>query len=265
MTARAPLGLAATLALALCGCAVGPKYAVPPTPTTAGGPFVSADRARAADQPLPPYWWRLYRDPVLDRLVLKALAENNTLKAAAANLAYAQGLLDEARAGRYPTTDLTAGPNYGRSAQQAAAGAPAALSFAAGFTAAYQVDLFGRIRRAIEAAGANLEATQATEDATRVTVAGATAGAYANICGLGEQIDVAKTSLSVVQQTYDITAAQRDAGALSDFEVARQGVLLDQAKAAIAPLEGQRRFALFTLAALIGKTPAEVPADAAAC
>ena len=256
--------MSAALALMLSACAVGPRYQPPPTPSPAQGAFVSTGPA-GADQPLPPMWWRLYQDPVLDRLVQQALVENQSLKVAAANLAYAQALLDEARAGRYPSTNLTAGPSYGRSTTALSTGAPAAWTYAAGFTASYQVDLFGRIRRTIEQASANVEATRAAEDVARVTVAAATAGAYANICGLGEQLDVANRSLAVVKETYDIDVRQRDAGALSDFDVARQGVLLEQARAAIPPLEGQRRSALFALAALIGKTPAEVPADAGAC
>ncbi len=252
------------LALMLSGCAVGPRYRPPATPAAAQGPFVSTG-AGGADQPLPPMWWRLYQDPVLDRLVQQALVENKNLKVAAANLAYAQALLDEARAGRYPSTSLSAGPSYGRSSTSLSLGAPAAWAYSAGFTASYQVDLFGRIRRTIEQASANVEATRAAEDVARVTVAAATAGAYANICGLGEQLDVASRSLAVVQQTYDITVRQRDAGGLSDFDVARQAVLLEQARATLAPLDGQRRSALFALAALIGKAPAEVPAEAAAC
>jgi NodT family efflux transporter outer membrane factor (OMF) lipoprotein len=251
--------------LTLSGCVVGPRYVAPTPPAAAKGAFVSAQGASALDQPLPPRWWRLYNDPVLDRLVEQALVENEDLKVAAANLAYAQGLLDEARAGRFPTTSLAGGPAYGVSTTAAAAGESPNFSYSAAFTASYDFDLFGRIRRAIQSAKANAEAVLAAEDAVRVTVAAETAGAYANICGDARQIAVARASLALVQETYDITLKERNAGALSDFDLAREAVLLEQAKAAIPPLEGQRRFALFTLAALIGKTPAEVPADAAAC
>ncbi len=273
MTLAARMGATARVAalgLVLAGCVVGPRYRTPATPASAAGPFVSAVPASAAGQPLPRHWWRLYQDPVLDNLVERALTQNKDLKVAAANLAYAEGLLEEARAGRYPTTALTTGATYGRSAGQTVLGqttlgSTAGLTYAAGFTASYQIDLFGRVRRAIESAGANVEATADTEDAVRVTVAGETASAYANICGYGRQISVAGRSLAVVQETYDITARQRDAGALSDFEVEREGALLEQARSAIPPLQGQRRAALFTLAALIGATPAQVPAAASAC
>jgi NodT family efflux transporter outer membrane factor (OMF) lipoprotein len=253
-----------SLSLALGACAVGPRYVAPQPPRAAAAPFVSSGPA-GEDQPLPALWWRLYQDPVLDGLVRQALSENESLKVAAANLAYAQALLDQAKAGRYPSTSLTAGPQYGRSATSLLVAAPAAWAYTAGFTASYQVDLFGRIRRAIEQASANVEATRAAEDVARVTVAAATAGAYADICGLGEQLDVARRSVGIAQETYDIDVRQRDAGGLSDFDVARQNVLLQQARAVIPTLEGQRRSSLFALAALIGRTPSEVPAEAAGC
>ncbi|MEO7026732.1 MAG: TolC family protein, partial [Caulobacteraceae bacterium] len=174
-------------------------------------------------------------------------------------------LLQEARAGRYPSTDPSAGATYGRPSAALAVGAPAGWTLAAGFAASYQVDIFGRIRRSIQSANANVQATAAAEDVVRVSVAAAVASAYANICGFGEQIDVARRSETLLARTYDIDVRQRAAGALSDFDIARQAVLLDQARAAIPPLEGQRRSTLFALAALTGLTPAEVPAAAAAC
>jgi NodT family efflux transporter outer membrane factor (OMF) lipoprotein len=257
---------AVTLVFALGGCVVGPRYAAPPTPPSANGGFVSAaSAATAADQPLPPGWWRLFSDPTLDWLVQRALTENQDLKVAAANLAYAQAQVDEARAGRYPSTELLFGPSYGRSQSEVQAHQRASFGWAGGLVAAYQVDLFGRIRRTIQAAKANADALEATEDATRVTVAAETASAYASLCGFGNQIAVAKASLDVVQKTYDLTVLQRNAGAFSDFDVERQAVLLEQAKAAIPPLEGQRRAALFSLAALVGMTPKEFPPQIGAC
>jgi NodT family efflux transporter outer membrane factor (OMF) lipoprotein len=254
------------VALGLAGCAVGPRYTTPPAPASAAGPFVSAASAAAsANEPVPPTWWRLFNDVSLDWLVQRALTENRDLELAAANLAYAQGQVDEAGAGRYPSTDLSFGPGYGRTASDLQAHAPASFGWAGAFTAAYQVDLFGRIHRTIQAAKANAEALAATEDATRVTVVAETAAAYANLCGYGRQASVARASLDVVQKTYDLTVAQRNVGALSDFDVERQGVLLEQARAAIPPLEGQRRAAMFALAALTGMTPKQFPAAISAC
>jgi NodT family efflux transporter outer membrane factor (OMF) lipoprotein len=253
--------LAILAALALDACAVGPKYSSPPPAMPdASGPIAFSTPEAATSEPLPPLWWRLFDDRVLDDLETRALTHNNDLKVAAANLAYAEALLTEAKVGRYPATDLYASPVYGASAGQSPK-----LTYAAGFTAAYQVDLFGKIRRAVEAQRANVGAAQAAEDATRVTLAGNVAAAYANICGYGRQIDVAQRSYGLVKETYDLTVLQRNAGALSDFDVARQGLLLQQSQAAIATLEGQRRAAQATLAAFLGAPISDLPREAAAC
>ena len=261
----------ALAALGLAACAVGPHYVRPSTPPTAATPFVGANSDASVNAPLPADWWRLYDDPVLDRLVGEALTENQDIKVAAANLAYAQAVLGEARAGLLPTTDLAAGATYGRSSTADAIASLKGVKpqngwdYSAGFNAAYQVDLFGRVRRTIEAAHASRDQVEAAEDAVRVTVAAQTASAYANLCGYGQQADVARQSLSLAQQTYDITMRQRELGAASDFDVARAATALEQARAAVPALEGQQRVALFELTALLGKTPAEAPADAAAC
>jgi NodT family efflux transporter outer membrane factor (OMF) lipoprotein len=264
--------LALLAAAALAGCAVGPNYHAPATPPTAAQPFVSTAPASSTADTLPADWWRLYDDPVLDRLVREALVENDDLKVAAANLANAEALVSQARAGLFPSTTTTASFNDERSATAAStipsfarSKEPSLNVYSTGFSAAYQLDLFGQIRRSIEAAKASAQAQQAAEDAVRITVAAETAAAYANVCGYAEQADVARHSVRVVQDSYDITVRQRDAGALSDFDVARQATLLEQTRATIPTLEGQRRAALFELAALLGKTPAEAPADAAAC
>jgi NodT family efflux transporter outer membrane factor (OMF) lipoprotein len=266
----ASLGLIGVLALA--GCEVGPRYETPRTSPTAAQPFVSATpEVAAGDQPLPPNWWRLYNDPILDRLVPEALTENADLKTAAANLSYAQGLLDEAHAGLFPTTELTAGPTYGTSSTSLllsglnGTAAKPQWTYGAGFSASYQLDLFGRIRRGIESARANAQSAADAENVVRVTVAAETAGAYANICAYAQEGAVARHSLSVLQQSYDLLVRERSLGAVSDLDVEREATLLEQTRATVPTIDGQRRAALFELAALLGRTPAQVPADAASC
>ena len=256
----------------LAGCAVGPRYASPAPPARATAAFQSAPQGPTSIDPSSPVWWRLYQDPVLDRLVEQALAENLDLKVAASNLDYAEGLVSEARSDLLPSTTLSAGAAYGRSAtaNQAAIAAgqshaKAGWGYTTGFSAAYQVDLFGQVRRAIEAARANAGSAQAAEDAVRVTVAAETTSAYAQACGYGAQAAVARRSLAAAQDTLDISRRQREAGAISDFDLARAEAALEQARAVVPPLDGQRRTALLELAALLGKTPSEIPPEAAAC
>jgi NodT family efflux transporter outer membrane factor (OMF) lipoprotein len=261
-----PALLGGACAALLAGCVVGPRYVTPTPPPTATAGFVSAQSTPAlSETPLPAHWWRLYQDPALDELVQRALTQNDDLKTAEANLIYAQGLLREARDGRFPTTNLSAGADYGRETLPTGLTAKSRTYELAGFNAAYQLDIFGQITRAIQAARATAEAQAAARDVVRVTVAAQTASAYANICGYGEQLAAARDSLAIVQKTYDLTVTERDAGALSDFDVSREKVILEQTRAQIAPLEGDRRANLFVLAALVGETPAHIPAAAASC
>lgn len=261
MRVNARLLSVALAGFSLTACAVGPTYHAPAAIPDTAGPFASAMGPATAAVAPPADWWRLYQDPVLDGLVQQALTENTDLKVAAANLAYAQALEGEARAGFFPSTTLSGGVPYGKTAPATSAH----TTYDAGFVAAYQVDLFGRIRRGAEAARANSQAARAAQDAVRVTVAAKTAGAYANVCAYAEAAQVARQSVEINQQAYDILVRQRAIGAVSDLDMARQATLLDQARAAAPGLEGQRRAALFELAVLTGKPPADIPAQAAAC
>ncbi len=133
------------------------------------------------------------------------------------------------------------------------------------FQAAYEIDLFGRVHRAIEAANASADAVAAVRDGVRVVVAAETARAYAAICALGEELGVANHSLAVVSHEADITVKRHEAGANSDYDVARAQALVAQARSAIPELEGQRRAALFELTAVLGRTPAQAPNDLTTC
>lgn len=255
----------------LAGCAVGPNYQKPQTPGTDTGAFAAAGAGTTQGAAAPSDWWRLYNDPALDRMVQDALVHNTDLQQAAANLGQARALLNQARAGYFPSTALSAGDQYGRNAfsdaAAAAAGkkAPDVWTYTAGLDVSYEVDLFGQVRRTVESAKTSAEAAQAARDAVAITVAAETARAYADACAYGEALDVARRSLDVVQQGYDITVRQRDAGGLSDFDVARQATLLAQTRAQVPVAENQRRSALYQLAVLTGRTPETVMAEAEAC
>jgi NodT family efflux transporter outer membrane factor (OMF) lipoprotein len=258
-------------ALTLGACAVGPNYHAPVTETATQGAFVSTDSTTSNDQPPPGDWWRLYNDPQLDALVQEALTENRDLKVAAANLAKAVAVLQEARAGRFPSTEINAGVSYGQSstsdlvASLKGLEAKPSAGFDGSFAVAYDFDLFGRIRRTIEAERATVESVAAAEDLARVNVAAETTRAYADACAFGQEVNVANQSVEVVKNVYDLTVRQRDLGARSDFEVASAGAILDQARAAVPTLEGQQRSAVYELAVLTGKPPAEMSQAAAAC
>lgn len=219
----------------------------------------------------PDDWWRLYSDPLLDRYVSEAFAANVDLKTAEANLSAARAALEASRAGNYPATEAAAGAIYGRDPvtdeilETVGAKPQTTWLFDTVLDASYELDLFGRVRRSIEASKADAQAAEAGRDIFRVTIAAETARAYAQICTVGEQLEVARRSLAVVSREAQITAHRRDAGGAAEFDVVRAQGLVAQVRALIPPLEGQRRAALFELTALLGRTPARAPSEAEAC
>jgi NodT family efflux transporter outer membrane factor (OMF) lipoprotein len=180
-------------------------------------------------------------------------------------------VLTAVHANRYPTTEAAAGGIYGRDAisdeiLELEGQRPQTIwLFEDIFQASYEVDLFGRVHRAIEAANANADAVAAARDSVRVVVVAETTRAYAAVCALGEELAAARHSLEVVSHEAKITENRFQAGAGSEFDVARAEALAAQVRSAIPPLEGQRRTALFELTALLGRTPADAPIDVEGC
>ena len=264
---------AALLALGLLagGCAVGPSYQAPATPSGATEPLVSVNPALESTAAPPDDWWRLYEDQRLDGYLREAFAANTDLRAAEANLSGARAILEAARAGTYPSTQVGVGAVYGRDAvtdeilEIVGAHPQTTWLFDDVLDVSYELDLFGRIHRSIEASRADAQAAAATRDAVRVTVAAETTRAYANVCAFGEQIAVARHSLEVVSHEAQITADRHEAGANSEFDLVRAQGLVAQVQASIPPLEGQRRSALFELAEILGRTPQHAPTEAEAC
>ncbi len=265
------VAIASLAAGALMACAVGPNYRPPTLPSGAQAPLVSRD-SRLETPTLPPdAWWRLYSDSRLDALVGEAFAANRDLRAADANLTAARAVLAAVHAERYPSTEAIAGATYGRDPVteeilELGGHRPQTIwLFEDVFQAAYEVDLFGRIRRSIEEARASAESVAATRDEVRVVVAAETARAYAQICALGEQLGVAQHSLAIVTHEAEITAQRFSVGGNSEFEVERARALVAEVAATVPQLEGLRRAALFELTALLGRTPVDAPKEVLAC
>ncbi|QTH22083.1 efflux transporter outer membrane subunit [Rhizorhabdus wittichii] len=243
--------------------AAGPDYVRPAAPAGADGPFIKAPAAPVTPAEPDQAWWRLYQDPVLDRLIADAFAANTDLRIAVANLDKARALLRESRAGRLPQTDVSAGANYGRlPATQRPAGAEREdWSFDAGLSVSYEVDLFGRVGRSIEAARGDAQAAEAARDAVKVAIAAETARAYADASSAVERLAVAERTLGLLDQVVGLTAKRFEAGRTSKLDLSRASALREQQRATLSPLRAQRDAALFRLATLTGRTPADLPPE----
>ena len=272
--ASSPLRAAAVAGaaiLVLVSCHVGPNYRPPVLPEGAAAPLVGVKTALETPTPPPDAWWRLYSDSRLDDLVQEALQANRDLAAADANLEAARAAVAEVHAHRYPSTDVSAGAVRGRDPVTdeilELTGRPPQTIwlYEDVFSVAYEVDLFGRIHRAIEAANANADSVAAARDSVRVVVAASTARSYAAVCALGEELDVARHSLDVVSRQAAITKERYEAGGGSEFDVARAQSLVGQVRSSIPQLEGDREAALFELTALLGRTPTNAPRELEKC
>jgi outer membrane protein, multidrug efflux system len=268
---RHRLAILSILLTLAAGCRVGPDYREPALPAGAEAPLVSMSAQAESTAEPPDDWWKLYSDSRLDGLLQEAFAANADLTAAEANFSVARSGLAAARAARYPETAAKAGGIYGRDAVtdeilELGGHPPQTIWLLEDILeVSYEVDLFGRVHRSVEASRANAQAVAAARDSIKVLVAAETARAYAQICALGEQLAVANHSLAVVSREAEITQHRHEAGANSEFDVVRAQGLVAQIRSAIPPLAGQRRAALFQLAALLGRTPVNAPSEVEAC
>ena len=258
------LVLTAVSVLSLAACAVGPNYVAPITPPTAAGQFVSANSPALSNDPAASTWWRLYQDPVLDGLIADALKSNTDIRVAVANLERARASLRGARSNRLPSTGLNAGATYGRLPEsQRAPGSPREdWSIDTGLSVSYEVDLFGRVKRGIEAARGDEAAAAADADAVRLAVVADTTRAYADAASGAARLKVANQIVDLLDKSLLLTQRRHEAGLATQLDVSRIATLRQQRAADIPALEADRQAALFRLATLTGRPPADLPTAA---
>jgi outer membrane protein, multidrug efflux system len=259
--------------LAAAGCTVGPDYRLPKqadfNAPTAQGEFVGARQNPAVQAGTPPAeWWRLYRSPDLDSLVTAALSENTDLRVADANLERSHALVELARSEGQPNAGIEAG--YDRTLLSAedylsTADLPPFNIYDLSLSASYELDLFGRIRRGIEAAKANDEAVRAARDWVRVTVAAQVTGAYLEVCTTGDELAVATRSVDLQRQSLAFTSRLKELGRGTSLDVTRSQALVDQIESSVPSIEARRRNALFRLATLTGRPPEEFDSRLTRC
>ena len=264
--------LSSACAALTSGCMVGPSYHVPQSAlinaSAARQPFVASGDPALSDTPVPQSWWHLYEDHRLDEWVEEALRSNTDLRQADANLERSRAALKETQALRQPSVAVNGGVQYAQLAGEQylqPITPPRSTYYDTELTVGYDLDLFGGIRRGIEAARADDEAVEAARDLVRVNVAAETIRAYVDACGAGMQLEAAVRVLSVQQQSLAFTERLFQGGRAIDLDVTRARQQVDQQTGVIPSLEAARRNALFRLATLTGKPPALFARDLETC
>ncbi len=272
-TVLRPLGLAALLNTLSACSTVGPNYAVPAESAyqrpAANAAFL--DTGNDQVQPgaaLPARWWALYQDPMLDGLIEQALRDNVELKVAGANLRRAAAVYEQAMDAGGFDYEVEAGVSRAQVSAEAFLQEEKlpVFNLADGkFGVSYQFDLFGKLQRGAEAAHADTQVAQAAIDLARVSVAAQVAGSYVEICNANHELQVAEHSLQLQQHSREITQRLIAAGRGTPPDLARATAQVAMLEASLPPLRARRQAAGYQLAALLGKTPGEVPTGVDNC
>lgn len=245
MHERTRIAAALAASALLAGCASGPDYRAPASTLEAG--FVSP---AAAGEP-PAAFWRGFADPRLDALIADAMRANADVRSAQARLQEARASLGEADAGRLPTLDLGAGAGRGNSLP----GLPVDNYVSASASFNWELDFFGRNRRASESAAAQVQAGEAGVLAAQRLVGAEVATQYLTLRALQQRLVVAQESLVNQRDSQRIVRSRFDLGRGTPLDVARANALVESTEATIPALQAAIERTAFRLATLTGRTP----------
>lgn len=269
---KVPAALSAlVLALVLAGCSTAPevpkagidvpasyKEAAALEAEAAGGRFKPAQPAEAAARGA---WWTAFKDPQLDALQSQAEAANPNLAAAAARVKAARAVLRGARADRLPQL----GASFGVTRQKQAAvdrGQPAgtpvdpSTAWRASLDASYEVDLFGRVANAVDAATADAQAVEATYRSVLLALQADVAQTYFQLRAIDAEVELLERTVGLRDENVRLTDKRYSAGDISELDLARARTEAATTRAEALARRGDRAQLEHGLALLLGKTPA---------
>lgn len=253
---------------ALAGCAVGPNYKAPEVAAPAA--FAEGATTRPATQPSRlSDWWQVFNDGQLSALIDRAVESNLDLRIAAARVLEARAILGINRSDLFPSLDGAGGYNHARRSRNTdgsnfgtggstpggVARDPDTHNWSAGFDASWEVDIFGGVRRSVEAAEADFFATVENRNAVLITLVSDVARNYIILRGAQRQLDIVQKNLATQEQTLELTRSRFRAGLTSDLDVARAEAQALNTRSQLPPLEDQVRQSIRRLSVLLGQNP----------
>jgi len=246
------------VASSLWGCsAVGPDYQ-PPDPDVPSRWNRLDASTEAVAQPVAPgdlsEWWRRLNDPLLAELVAEAMQANPDLHSARARVREARARRAVAASERLPTVDAVGNASRTEPSEETGSGESRQL-FSAGFDASWEIDVFGGVRRGVEAAEADLEATQADLQATQVSLAAEVASSYVEVRAQQALLGIARGNLATQSETLQLTEWREQAGLVSSQDVAQARSNREQTRAQIPVIETNLAAAEHSLEILLARAP----------
>jgi outer membrane protein, multidrug efflux system len=242
--------------LLLSSCAVGPNYR---EPQIAPAVVQNAQSTAFVAQTPEALWWQEFEDPELDSLVRRALAANLDLRSAYDRVKAARAVFVERNFDYAPHVPLDG--KYSHFDQQQPGFGPGrvnAQSDSVGFDATWEIDLFGHVRRSVEAARADLGAQRANYQDAQVSVAAEVARNYFELRGAQKRLAVARENLRTEHQTLELTQLLDETGRGSELDVQRSRARLKATESTIPPLEAADKQAAYRLAVLVAQRPGQL-------
>ena len=251
--------------LLFSGCAVGPNYKPPQTSVAASFANTPTNVA-SADESALATWWKGFEDAKLSDLISQAIAHNHDLRIATANLKESRALRRLTTFDLAPTVQASAGyENRLLSKAAALPGTPRSARegelYDASFDATWELDLFGRVRRSVQAANAQVDSVEATRLDVLVSLTAEIARNYFELRGLQNQLAVARKNADVQTETLKITQSRLDGGRGTDFDVSRSRSLLNLTLSTIPPLEAAIQKTIYRIAVLTGQQPTALTSE----
>lgn len=256
-------------ALFVAGCMVGPNYHEPKTKVSEKWAAKNSTETKSVtkvDQPPVAQWWTTFNDPTLDALVDRAVQGNLDLQLAQARVREARAQRGVVAADLYPTVNVSS--SYQRSRiskningfQTSTGGSQSNINvtgdlYQVGFDASWEIDVFGGIRRDIEAANADINAQIEDRRNTLVTLLAEVARNYTELRGAQQEITIAEANLKAQQETLDITKTRFDAGLVSDLDVQRAKAQVETTASQIPTLTTSAQQSIHLLSVLLGEEP----------
>ena len=243
---------------ALVGCLVGPDYQRPDVVLPEGWRVDYEESAELINLP----WWHRFEDPVLNELVVTALQENQDVRIAAARVEQFLGALNTTRSQFFPQVDYGGSVNRNRVSEEAFGTGPGSDPYFTQYQAAggvaWQIDLFGRIRRQTEAARARVYATEQARRGIILSVVTGVAASYVTLLGLDQQLAISQETLATYAGTLRIFELRHAGGVVSMVELSQVRSEYQRALAQIPTLEAQVAAQENLLSILLGRDPSPI-------
>jgi NodT family efflux transporter outer membrane factor (OMF) lipoprotein len=239
--------------LLLTACSAGPDYVRPTVDTPAAFKEAGTWKVAATDTtPASSDWWLAFDDPVLSELEARVAVDNQNLKAAEAQYRAARAAADAARASFLPSLSLSAARSHGAGT----AGQPATTAYSLSAALGWEIDVWGRIRRSVEAAEAKSTASAADLAAARLSARALLAQTYVQERAAEQQLALLRRTVAAYQRFLDLTRNRQAAGVASPLDVAQAETQLGGAQVQAAEAENQSAQLEHAIAVLVGAAPA---------